>query len=765
MAPHGASALFAAIGRLSVRYRWPVVVAWPLITIALLTTMPSLSSQVTTDNSSFLPKNSPSIRAAALASPFQNRNAVSALIVAGGHGRLTAGQQAAIGRAEAAVARLPEVLAVRDQGVSADGTARQAQVQISGHFSGGSGASIVAAIRDTLHRTLPRTLPAHVTGELATQVDIQNAGKNTQSQTELYSVIFIIVLLLVVFRALLAPLVTLLPAVVALIAAGPVIGELASHGVVDVSTLTQLLLIVIVLGAGTDYGLFLIFRVREEIAAGREPRDAVSHALTRVGETITFSAATVMVALLSLLLAEFGFYRSLGPGLAIGIAMVLLCGLTLLPALLAIFGRAVFWPTRPRAGVEHRGVWGRIASRVVGRPRTTLLAGLIVFGGLALFTLDYSPAGFGGATAPAASDSARGQAVLQAHFPSASANPTNVLFRMRRPVWSQPQVLATAGAALRGRRDLFASIAGPLDPNGTPLAPSQLTALHSLLGPALALPVQQPAGSPVPAALYQAYRATAQFVSRDGRTLQWYATLAAGDPGGNPAMDAVPAVRAGVAAIGHRIGAAQAGVGGEAPALYDVSQTSSSDLLRIVPVVLVVIGVLLAVMLRSLVAPLYLIASVAVSYLAALGLAILVFMVVAGDSGLNFVLPFFMFVFLMALGEDYNILVIGRIREEAHRSPLRPAVRRAVQATGSTVTSAGLILAGTFFVLTISGTGQVREIGLGLAAGILLDTFLVRTLLIPATVILLGRANWWPSRLEPDEDADARPVAVESVTG
>jgi RND superfamily putative drug exporter len=168
--------------------------------------------------------------------------------------------------------------------------------------------------------------------------------------------------------------------------------------------------------------------------------------------------------------------------------------------------------------------------------------------------------------------------------------------------------------------------------------------------------------------------------------------------------------------------------------------------------------------LRSLVAPIYLVVSVGLSYLASLGLAVLVFELIGGQDGINFVLPFFMFIFIMALGQDYNILVMTRIREEAHHAPIRVAVRRAVEATGTTVTSAGLILAGTFGVLTATGSTQVQEIGLGLAAGILLDTFFVRTLLVPSVVVLLGRWNWWPSRLS-HEDHSHDPVLPDSGPG
>ena len=206
-------------------------------------------------------------------------------------------------------------------------------------------------------------------------------------------------------------------------------------------------------------------------------------------------------------------------------------------------------------------------------------------------------------------------------------------------------------------------------------------------------------------------------------------------------------------------GAVASGVAGEAPALYDISKISTSDLVHIIPVAIIAIGILLALVLRSLIAPLYLIASVGISYLAALGLSVLIFIKLGGSGGLVFFMPFLMFIFLLALGEDYNILVMTRIREEAHRLPLRQAVAKAIAVTGTTVTSAGLVLAGSFIVLTVaagsgSGASQVRDIGLGLALGILMDTFLVRTLLVPSTVVLLGRWNWWPSRLQVDEPGE-----------
>jgi RND superfamily putative drug exporter len=274
----------------------------------------------------------------------------------------------------------------------------------------------------------------------------------------------------------------------------------------------------------------------------------------------------------------------------------------------------------------------------------------------------------------------------------------------------------------------------------------------------------------VPAAIYQLYRSTSNFISADGRTVQFSVGLRAGDPGSTAALDAVPAIRTEITRVATSIGAADSAVGGEAPALYDISAVSNRDLVRVIPIAIVAIGILLALVLRSLVAPLYLIASVGLSYLAALGLSVLLFVDIGGEKGLVFFLPFLMFIFLLALGEDYNILVMTRIREEAHRLPLREAVTKAIGVTGTTVTSAGLVLAGTFVVFGVvagSGAGgsQFRDIAISLALGILMDTFLVRTLLVPSTVVLLGRWNWWPSKLTMDQPEVPAPASGKAVAG
>jgi RND superfamily putative drug exporter len=749
---------FTSLGRLTVRFRWLVVVAWIVGTVALTLGLPGISSVEKNSNSQFIPTSMPSEQAARLAAPFRSGSTSEAVLVAASSsGRLSGADNAALDRINVAVADVSLVTGSNPRGPSTDGRARQFVVTLAvpPDSTGPAATHVVADIRKVIAAAdLPTRLTVHLTGAATQAVDRQNQQGKIQKLTEILSVLFILSLLLFTFRALLAPFIALIPSAVALIAAEPMIAA-SSHIGVQVSDLTPVLLVVVMLGAGTDYGLFLIFRVREEIRRGMTPHDAVAFSLSKVGESITFSGLTVIAALATVVIATFGLYQGFGPALAIGIAMALLANLTLLPALLAICGRAVFWPRIPLAGQVTRGTWGLIAARVVGHPVRTLVLGLVILGGLATVMIAYSPTGFDNRAVPPASDSARGQAVLSAHFPASVSDPTDVLFALPTPVWDQPEALAIAANGLRTSGQ-FSSVTSILDANGAAVTPSDLARAHRQLataGPPAGLPAVPPASYTESLTTYAAYRGSAQFISPDGRTLLFPTSLAAGTSTSTAAAAAMPDVRAAVATIARSIGATSSGVDGYAALAADIGGLSMHDLLRIIPIVMLVLGLLLAIVLRSLVAPLYLVASVALSYLASLGFAVLVFVVIGGQDGINFVLPFFMFIFIMALGQDYNILVMTRIREEAHFAPIKVAVGHAVEATGTTVTSAGLILAGTFGVLTVTGDTQVVEIGVGLAAGILLDTFFVRTLLVPSVAVLLGRWNWWPSSLS-KEDRD-----------
>ena len=747
--------VFAGLARFVVRYRIQVAVAWGVVLVAATAALPGLGSEVNSDPSLFLGPAARSVAASALGAPLLGSRATSkvTIVAARTDGPLTAADVAAVTREGRLARQLGAVTSVRAVALSPGRNAVQVQVSVSKDATDTAGLRpVVRALQDTFARAgAPPGLQLHLAGPVAANAASNASAGRATRRIGLFSVLFIVVLLLVVLRSLVAAIVTFVPSVVALLTAERFVAGLGAHGL-QISSVTETLLVVLLLGAGTDYGLFLVFRFREELQAGAEPADAVVRALTRVGESVTASAGTVIVALLTLLLAGFGLYHDLAVPLALGVAVMLLAGLTLLPALLALTAGVMF----PRSSLSMTPAdpgarWGRFAARAVRRPMLVLGVGVLVFAVLGLAALGYRTASLSrSATAPAGSDAAAGDALLARYFPQSGASPSNLVFRYATPVWEHPGALASAASSLSSS-GLFASVAGPLDPNGTSLAPASYALAHGSLGNPARLPLTEPAGLRLPASTYDAYRAGAQYVSADGRTVRFAAQLKAGGQQSTAAMEATPAVRAAVTAAARASGATASGVTGQAAALYDVSSTANADITRIIPVAVLAIAILLGLVLRSLVAPVYLVISIVASYLAALGATTLLTIDLGGQGGLVFILPFLMFVFLLALGEDYNILVMTRIREEAQNLPLREAVVRAIGATGPTVTSAGLILAGTFGVFALAGGGvmggQLQSIGLGLAVGVLLDTFVVRTLLVPSAVVLLGRWNWWPSRL------------------
>jgi putative drug exporter of the RND superfamily len=762
---------FTAAGRLSVRFRWGIVLAWVAGAVAAMALLPSLSSVTQSDNTSFLPGSAPSERAAQLASPLQGATLTAVTVVAArANGTLTSADQAFVARLAGSlsrVARVYGVVSVRDAGQSADGRAEQltvlATLAQSGGLAAAQQASLVAGLRDIIRSAGPPPgFSVHTAGPVATRVDTNATSTKTGGQVQLFSIIFVIALLVAVFRSALAPLIAVLPAVVVVLVAERFTAEAAVHGL-GVSQIASLLLIVLVLGAGTDYALFLMFRVREEMRTGLPCHEAIVFSVARVGETITFSAGILIAALLSLATATFNLYSGLAAPLSIAIGLMLIAGLTLLPALLAICGPVAFWPSSVKPGAGRAGWWGATCSRIVRRPLATLAIGLVVFCALAVASAGYLAAGFGGAvTGPAGSDSAAGDALLTSHFPQTAVNPTLIVLRLRQPAWAVAASVAAAERQLAAD-PLFTLVSGPLNANGTALTAAQYAALYAAYGPARALPTSATAAVPrAKLAAFQAYRASGSYVSADGYTISFAASLRAGNPTTTAAAQAMPAIRAAAARAALAAGASASGVTGQAAFTYDVAQLSDNDLRTVIPIAIAVIAVLLALVMRSLIAPLYLIVSVVLSYFSALGLTVLVFMKAAGQPGLTFILPFLLFMFLLALGEDYNILVMTRIREEAQHLPLREAVGRALSVTGTTVSSAGLVLAGTFGVLAIVGSGSagaqnvrtIVNVGVGLALGVLMDTFLVRTLLVPSAAVLIGRWNWWPSALSRVRTAD-----------
>ena len=450
---------------------------------------------------------------------------------------------------------------------------------------------------------------------------------------------------------------------------------------------------------GTDYCLLLMSRCREELHRVEDKHAAMARAPRRAGPALLASGRTVIAAMLVLLLAGTGSTKSLGPVSAIGVASVLLAGLTLLPALLTAAGRKGFWPRSSAVAyqpdvdlAQRQGVWRRFGDRVLQRPGLALAATTALF---ALFTLgllaykeDYSIGGFFKKSV----ESVEGFDVLAESFPQGALAPTSIL------------VLRDDGEARVSNADLAAV----------------RRRLEGIDGVASVSEPQR---------------------SEDGEIGRIEVTFG-DDPYSEAALARVDTLRDRVRDLP---GGATALVGAGSAVQQDFNDAAARDLRVIVPVALLVITIILGILLQAIVAPLVLIATVMASFFGTLGLSIFFFIEVQGSAGVDASLPTFAFIFLVALGVDYTIFLMSRVREEARTHGTREGVLRALAATGPVITSAGVILAGTFAVLMTLPVTFAFNIGFMVAVGILLDTFIVRTIMVPAAVELLGDRVWWPS--------------------
>jgi RND superfamily putative drug exporter len=562
-------------------------------------------------------------------------------------------------------------------------------------------------------------LEVYVTGSLGFGADFEEVFEDLDATLLAATVLLVLVLLGIIYRS---PLIAITPILVVGFAASMAQGLIYLYADAGntVNSNSTSILTVLMFGVGTDYCLLLVSRYREELHQVQDKHEAMQRALMRAGPALLASGGTVIAAMLVLLLAEAGSTNGLGPVSAIGVACVLLAGLTLLPALLTWYGRRGFWPRRASVEcrpeeelVASRGVWRRFGDRVLQRPGMALGATVALFGlfslGLLAYEEDYS---IGGAFKTDV-ESVSGFEVLGESFPPGTLDPTAVIVR---------------------RAD------GPVTDADLAEVRSRLAQVDGVASVAA-----------------EAER------SKDGELARLDVSFR-DDPYSDTALARVDDIRA---TLDDLPGGAEALVGTGSAVQADFNDASESDLRTIVPVALLVITLILGILLQAIVAPLVLIATVMASFFGTLGLSIWFFTEVIGDAGVDASLPTFAFIFLVALGIDYTIFLMSRVREEARVHGTREGTLRALAATGPVITSAGIILAGTFSVLMTLPVTFAFNIGFMVAVGILLDTFIVRTVMVPAAVELLGDKVWWPSTAQGGghalrERSDAE-VAAESA--
>jgi RND superfamily putative drug exporter len=557
----------------------------------------------------------------------------------------------------------------------------------------------VRYIRDRAKNT--PGLEAHVAGPAGLFADFGASFKGIDTTLLEVTGIIVLVILILVYRSPILPLVVLSSAAFALAIANGAVYLLAKQNVITLTGQSQGIMDVLVLGAGTDYALLLVSRYREELRRYPSRFEAIRVAWRAVLAPILASGGTVIVALLCLLVSDLKSNQSLGPVGAIGIASALLAMLTLLPAYLALLGRVAFFPFRPKYGShpsEEHGLWGRVARLVGRRARlvwivTTLIL-LAMAGGLFRLNANGIPLDKSFVTTQ---DSTVGQKVLGQHFPAGSGTPTVIIAN--------------------------ADQLGPV-----------LDATRSTSGVAQAVPYTgAPPGPPG--------AASAPPLVVDG-LVRLDVTLDAA-PDSNAGYDTIHALRRSV----HGVAGADAKVGGFTAVNMDVQDTARRDRSVIIPIVLAVVFVILVLLLRSILAPLALIITVVLSFFATLGASGYVFRDLFHFAGADSAFPLFAFVFLVALGVDYNIFLMTRVREEAGKRGHRAGTLAGLAVTGGVITSAGLVLASTFASLSVLPLVFLAELAFTVAFGVLLDTLVVRSLLVPALTVEMGRASWWPSKL------------------
>ncbi|ALE04229.1 hypothetical protein AL755_00470 (plasmid) [Arthrobacter sp. ERGS1:01] len=702
-----------------------LVVAWLAVAGLGGPTFGKISDVSTNDQAAFLPASAESTVVADWQQKFVDSTTIPAVVVVSSPTPLT---QAQLGELAALPGKLGAVVGVQKPAPpqtssiagpipSADKLAVEFLVPVA---DAGNVKAVVGDLREVLAANAPAGMSSYVTGPAGLTADLVSAFSGIDGILLLVALLAVFVILLVVYRSVVLPILVLLTSVVALCGAILVVYYLAKGDVIKLNGQSQGILSILVIGAATDYSLLLVARFREALHQTQSTWTALIRAYKAAWEPIVASGSTVILALLCLLFSDLNSNRSLGPIAAIGIFFSLLAALTFLPAVLAAFGRAAFWPFRPRVEHAHKhsapeaapgrnatarddvahglagigGLWRRVGLLVSRRPRATWVVTLVLLLAAGSGLLQLQANGVSQTQVILGpSNAVDGQKVLARHFAGGSGSPVVII----ADAGKQAQVADAVGRV-----------------------------------PGIAS-VSTYAGSGRP-------DATAAPVVKEGRvmidaTLADQADSAAAETVVKTLRAQLPAVDAGVL------------VGGVSAIALDTNVTAQRDLVTIVPLVLVVILLVLMLLLRSIVAPLVLIGSVVLSYAAAMGVSALVFNHVFGFPGADATVPLFGFVFLVALGVDYNIFLMTRVREESQLMGTRAGVLRGLGKTGSVITSAGVVLAATFAALGVIPLLFLAQIAFIVAFGVLLDTVVVRSLLVPALSYDIGRRMWWPSKL------------------
>ncbi|MFV2174278.1 MMPL family transporter [Actinomadura sp. LOL_016] len=699
--------MFAGLARFVVRHPWWTIVAWLAAAVVIIAFSPKLTTE--SDQAEFLPSGYESIQAAELsADAFPQQAEASSLIVVQrtDGGKITPQDSAKITEATKTLTaeKYPTVQGfVTGPELIAPNKSIQ-MISVPMELATGAEAAdqsqAIKDLREKLPDVLGSDLEAKVGGDIAMFVDNEDSFTQSFVLITVATFALIIGLILLIFRA---PLAAILPIIVIIITEQMSMGLIGSASkLLDFSgdDSLQIILTIVLFGVGADYYLFVLFRYRELLRAGVERKQALIQAVERVGEVITSAAAAIAATFIVLMLASFGIFAAWGPSLAIGVLVMGITSLTVFPALLSILGTAVFWPSKSWKKEPKGTVSTKLGAMVGKRPAIVALAAAAVMIALSTGVLGYKSNYDFQSSFPQDTESAKAIQDMQKGFPAGQTRPVEVMVQST---------------------------------DGQPLTKAELDAFGQQ---AKSLPG---VGGVAPAELGQDPK-----VGRVNLLLN-------GNPVSNESINLVkddlkPAVHD-LAPEGTKLY-----VGGEAAIYSDINKVVNRDLSVILPVAGVLIAVILLLLLRSVVAPLYLVPAVLLGFAATLGSAVFVFQGIMGEPGEIFHLPIMLYLFVLAIGTDYNILMTARLREEAKAGHApRKAAALAVQHGGPTVAAAGLILAGTFSVMLLASVSMLQQMGFSIALGIALSAFVMAIFLVPGITALLGNRAWWPGRAGPKE--------------
>lgn len=730
-----------------VRYRTGVIAGWLVLAATMAIFAPSLSEVGTADETSFLPTDADSIRAREVIDqqfPGEAAATTSLVVFHRPDGLTESDYQYA--EATAVWLTSPEAPAEvegvvspftqpeqRQALISPDETTLLLPINFNVEAFQTSANEAVTSIRDHVAAEAPTGLDVAVTGEAAIGTDLLASIIDAVDSTTIITVILVIVLLLLIYRSPVAALVPLITITVAFLVSRGTLGLLADAGW-EISSLLDSFIVVLVFGVGTDYALFFISRFREELARN-DVGPALITTVERIGAVIVASAATVIIGLASLAVARFGLIQTMGPALAITIVITLITGLTLTPALLSLVGHRLFWPAHRavQAAGPSGGFWARLAETITRRPGIAAVAIVVVLA-LPYPYLPQLDRSFDLlAELPTSSEARQGFDTISERFDAGTFLPVTIVVQSPATDLASPQ----GQLEIARLTDLVQEVPGVrvvrslTDPTGTGAAPA------------------------AEASEAQAAQVAALYLSEDRSTTR-LTVLLDGDPYAPEAFTTIQELRdlMATAVQDSAAGPLEVHVGGASAEFADIQTVMNEDFQVVMLVTTIGVFLVMALLLRSLVAPLYLIATVLLSYGSSLALVTWILQDLLGQPGVNYLIPLITLVLLVALGADYNIFLMHRIREESATSGVRVGVRRASAATGAIITSAGIILAGTFAALMSAPLQMLFQVGLAVAVGILLDTFVVRGMLVPALAAVVGNWNWWPGSREPQSSLE-----------